>query len=84
LKENNLRDPKIFDINYIYWLLKDDKEFFINFLKVLREKSIFDYNSWTFSFLHQYEEGIWELIRSKQFQESYISPGAAYRNLKFI
>lgn len=64
VREKNLRNPKVFDFNYIYWLLKDDREFFVNFITILREREIFDYNSWTFSFFHQYEEGIFELFRN--------------------
>jgi len=64
LKEKDLCDEKVFNFNSIYWLL-EDKSFFLEFIKIMKEKCIFDYTTWTYSLKHEYTDGIMELLKSK-------------------
>jgi len=41
-----------------------DKEFYLDLLKILREKKIFDYTTWTFSFYHADHESLVEFFNS--------------------
>ncbi len=64
LKEKDLCDKNVFNFNSIYWLL-EDKPFFLEFINIMKSKSIFDYTTWQYSFKHEYVDGIMELLSSR-------------------
>jgi len=60
VKERNILDPITgYDHSMIYWLLKE-KEFFIDFINILRSKAIFEEHVWKYAFIHCEEKGIFE------------------------
>ena len=50
------------DINNILYLLKNDKEFFIKLIKVLRNRGYYNEKVWSFGFYHKEEESIIEYL----------------------
>jgi len=50
-RTKNIWNPKVFDFNSIYWLLKE-KDFFLKFIEILRDRRCFDLKTWTFGFYH--------------------------------
>jgi hypothetical protein len=54
LNEKNLYNPKIFEFNYIYWKMRESKELFFKVMDIMQKRGIFDYNLWTFSFMHKH------------------------------
>ena len=51
MTEKNILNPKLFEFNWIYFLLKD-KKFYDRVIKVLRNRGIYDKTIWTYAFLH--------------------------------
>lgn len=45
VKEKNILNSNIFEFSKIYWLLREDKEFYEKFVEILKERAIFDLNS---------------------------------------
>ena len=63
LETSNLIDgEKGFNFNNILWLLKD-KQNFDKIIDILRNRLIFDYNIWSYGFLHKNSQVIKEFIQ---------------------
>lgn len=63
MRNNNISNPKIFNFNNIYWLLKD-QEFYKNTLKILKEKKIYEDQIWRFAYYHGDIDTISEMFQS--------------------
>ena len=62
LKERNLRDSNVFDINQLLGLLRN-KDFYTRIVKVLKQKGFYDKNVWKYSLHHNEESEIREYLR---------------------
>jgi len=51
-RTKNIWNRKVFDFNAIYWLLLQ-KEFFLKFIEILRERKYYDATVWQFGFYHK-------------------------------
>ena len=50
------------DISNVLYLLKDDKDFYNKFIKILRERGYYDNNVWAFGFHHKDEQAVKEYL----------------------
>lgn len=76
MRKNNISNPKIFNFDSIYWLLKD-AEFYKETINILKEKEIFNQGIWGFSFYHGDINTISELFEkftATKAWEDYLSP----------
>jgi len=62
-RTKNIWNPKVFDFNAIYWLLKEES-FFLKFIEILRDRRYFDPLVWRFGFLHNDIPTIQEYLAS--------------------
>ena len=51
-RTKNIWNRKVFDFNAIYWLLLE-KDFFLKFIEILRERKYYDSIAWQFGFHHK-------------------------------
>jgi len=71
VKTRNLLDPAVFRFNDIWWLLKN-KDIYTQIIQILRERKIYDHNTWGYSFLHSDFQGIKEYLNSNKHSFSQV------------
>ena len=62
-RTKNIWNHKVFDFNAVYWLLQD-KDFFLQFIQILRERKHFNSVVWQFGFKHNDAQTIREYLAS--------------------
>jgi hypothetical protein len=61
MRKENITNPKVFNFGDVYWLLRDE-QFYVESLKILREKMIFNPVVWSYSLLHGDVNTFFEII----------------------
>ena len=62
-RTKNIWNPKVFDFSAIYWLLQD-KDFFLQFIQILRDRKHFNSVVWQFGFKHNDAQTVREYLAS--------------------
>jgi hypothetical protein len=65
IEKRNIFDGKVFSSYSILWMLKD-KDFFLAVTKILRKRSFYDHNIWSFSIYHEDEQSVVEYIEANR------------------
>jgi hypothetical protein len=61
MRKENITNTKVFNFGDVYWLLRDE-QFYVEALKILREKLIFNPVVWSYSMLHGDVATLFELL----------------------
>lgn len=79
VRTKNILNAKIFQFNQIYWLLKN-KDFYHKFIDVLRERGVYDQNTWNFAFFHGDIVGVREFFSQDSNKNTYLSGFKSLQN----
>ncbi|EGR27080.1 hypothetical protein IMG5_201970 [Ichthyophthirius multifiliis] len=73
-QKSNLYNKEEFNISKIMHIIKQDKNFFLEIINILKSQQLFIEQVWNLSFHHQYLEGVIELFKNQQFIKSLKQP----------
>ncbi len=65
VKNKNILNNEIFTFDQIYYLLRD-KDFYVELIKILRNRKIFDYTTWSYSIFHGDQESYKEFMNCSE------------------
>ena len=79
VSQKNILNKKIFKFQDIYYLLKD-KQFYLKFIEILKNRKIFDENTWSFSIYHNDIASFKEFINSPEIIKIFKSKFRYFSN----
>ena len=61
-EEDLIEGPKGFEVSDLYYLMREDSQFWLKALEILRKKQCFDRIAWSFSFLYGESQALTEFL----------------------
>lgn len=77
IREQNILNNEIFNWNDILWKLKD-KAFYEKFLKILKDRGIYESRAWRYAFLHDDVVSIGEFLNKEYSYLERHLPGSYF------